>query len=90
MATRVLLIRHGETAWNREKVFRGRHDIPLNDNGRRQAQFVAEALRAIPIHAGFDDPPALAKGAKTEAEALAHYRRVRTRSSRLWRACRIA
>ena len=29
------------------------------------------------VHAGFDDPPALAKGAKTEEEALGHYRRVR-------------
>jgi arsenate reductase len=29
------------------------------------------------VHAGFDDPPRLARTAKTEAEALAHYRRVR-------------
>jgi arsenate reductase len=29
------------------------------------------------IHVGFDDPPALAKDAKTEGEALGHYRRVR-------------
>ena len=29
------------------------------------------------VHVGFDDPPALAAGAETEAEALAHYRRVR-------------
>ena len=29
------------------------------------------------VHAGFDDPPKLAKGANTEEEALAHYRRVR-------------
>ena len=29
------------------------------------------------IHVGFDDPPRLAKDAKTEEEALAHYRRVR-------------
>lgn len=29
------------------------------------------------IHAGFDDPPRLARAAKTEEEALAHYRRVR-------------
>ena len=28
-------------------------------------------------HAGFDDPPALAKNARSEEEALAHYRRVR-------------
>ena len=29
------------------------------------------------VHVGFDDPPQLAAGAKTEGEALAHYRRVR-------------
>jgi arsenate reductase len=29
------------------------------------------------VHVGFDDPPALAKGAKTTEEALGHYRRVR-------------
>ncbi len=29
------------------------------------------------VHAGFDDPPKLAENAKTEEEALAHYRRIR-------------
>ncbi|MDX2176437.1 MAG: arsenate reductase ArsC [Candidatus Sumerlaeia bacterium] len=29
------------------------------------------------VHRGFDDPPKLAKDAKTEEEALSHYRRVR-------------
>jgi arsenate reductase (thioredoxin) len=29
------------------------------------------------VHVGFDDPPRLAKAAKTDEEALAHYRRVR-------------
>jgi arsenate reductase len=29
------------------------------------------------VHIGFDDPPRLARGAKTEQEALSHYRRVR-------------
>ena len=29
------------------------------------------------VHVGFDDPPKLAKDAKTEEEALGHYRRVR-------------
>jgi len=33
--------------------------------------------KAKVVHVGFDDPPRLAKGAKTEEEALAHYRRVR-------------
>ena len=29
------------------------------------------------VHVGFDDPPKLAKDAKTEDEAMGHYRRVR-------------
>jgi len=33
--------------------------------------------RAKVVHVGFDDPPALARGAASEEEALAHYRRVR-------------
>ncbi|MGA2498797.1 MAG: arsenate reductase ArsC [Tepidisphaeraceae bacterium] len=33
--------------------------------------------RAKVIHAGFDDPPTLARSARTEDEALQHYRRVR-------------
>jgi len=33
--------------------------------------------KARVVHIGFDDPPKLARGAKTDAEALAHYRRVR-------------
>ena len=33
--------------------------------------------KAKVLHAGFDDPPKLAAGAKTEEEALDHYRRVR-------------
>lgn len=33
--------------------------------------------KARVVHVGFDDPPRLAKDARTEEEALAHYRRVR-------------
>jgi arsenate reductase len=29
------------------------------------------------VHVGFDDPPKLAKGARSEGDALSHYRRVR-------------
>lgn len=33
--------------------------------------------KAKVVHVGFDDPPALARGAATEEEAMKHYRRVR-------------
>ena len=35
---RIYIIRHGETARNREKVLQGRSDMPLNENGIRQAE----------------------------------------------------
>ena len=46
---RLLLVRHGETEWNRMSRFQGIKDIPLNDNGRQQAQKAADFLKDIPI-----------------------------------------
>ena len=40
----VYLIRHGETNWNKEKRLQGRTDIPLNEEGLKQAQICAKAL----------------------------------------------
>ena len=42
----ILLIRHGETAWNRERRMQGHIDIPLNDEGQRQARALGSALAA--------------------------------------------
>jgi probable phosphoglycerate mutase len=42
--TRILAIRHGETAWNVDTRLQGHLDIPLNDVGLRQAQRLAQAL----------------------------------------------
>ncbi|SFC63736.1 histidine phosphatase family protein [Massilia yuzhufengensis] len=42
--TTILLIRHGETAWNAEKRLQGHLDIPLNAEGERQAALLGAAL----------------------------------------------
>lgn len=44
-ATRILAIRHGETAWNVDTRIQGQLDIGLNDIGRWQAERVGQALR---------------------------------------------
>ena len=43
-ATRILAIRHGETAWNVDTRIQGQLDIPLNETGLQQARWMAQAL----------------------------------------------
>ena len=45
--TTYFLVRHGTTAWVDKQLLHGITDIPLNDNGLRQAQRTAEAMRNI-------------------------------------------
>ncbi len=50
-ATRIIAIRHGETAWNVDTRIQGHLDIPLNERGHWQAQRLAQALAAEDIAA---------------------------------------
>ncbi|MBU3739175.1 MAG: histidine phosphatase family protein, partial [Rhodoferax sp.] len=50
-ATRIIAIRHGETAWNVDTRIQGQLDIGLNDRGRWQAQRLAQALAGEGIDA---------------------------------------
>ncbi|WP_067932959.1 histidine phosphatase family protein [Alicyclobacillus kakegawensis] len=47
----VWLVRHGETDWNLEQRVQGWLDIPLNANGRRQAEALSYQLQGIPFRA---------------------------------------
>ena len=49
--TRIIAVRHGETAWNADARIQGQRDIGLNDTGRWQAQRVGQALAEEPITA---------------------------------------
>lgn len=42
--TRIIAIRHGETAWNVDTRIQGQLDIPLNDTGRWQAERLGQAV----------------------------------------------
>jgi 2,3-bisphosphoglycerate-dependent phosphoglycerate mutase len=50
-STRIIAVRHGQTAWNVDTRIQGQLDIGLNERGRWQAQRVAAALRDEPIAA---------------------------------------
>lgn len=67
-ATRLLLVRHGETAWNRATRIQGHTDIPLSPLGLAQAERLAEALADEPLAAVYSSD--LSRARQT-AEALA-------------------
>lgn len=78
-ATRVMLVRHGETDWNVGVRIQGHTDIPLNPQGREQARrlglhFAEEALDAVyasDLSRAFDTAAELARacGAELRREA---------------------
>ena len=53
---RLLLVRHGETEWNRVSRFQGSRDIPLNDRGREQGLKAAEFLKDVSLDFAVTSP----------------------------------
>jgi probable phosphoglycerate mutase len=54
--TIIVLVRHGETDWNRDNRFQGRADPSLNDVGRSQARELAAQLAGEPVAALYSSP----------------------------------
>ncbi len=69
--TRFILVRHGQTEWNRVERFRGRADVPLNETGLAQAEAtgrrVASEWKLVAIYSS-----PLSRAVKT-AEAIARH-----------------
>ncbi len=68
MMTRLLLVRHGETVWNADAVYRGRSEIPLGETGKRQAHLTGRSLAGEGVTALMSSP--LVRARET-AEAIA-------------------
>jgi probable phosphoglycerate mutase len=88
--TRVLLIRHGQTSWNREQRWQGQADIPLCDEGLEQSRRLAAYLgdRAAPSEPPFRIRAVYAsdlRRASATAEVLARALGVESLIDRGWR-----
>jgi len=68
MGTDILLVRHGQTEWNRVMRFRGRTDLGLDQVGWTQARALARRLANWPIKAIYTSP---LRRARQTAEPLA-------------------
>ena len=68
--TEIILVRHGQTKWNAEEVFRGQIDIRLDKTGLKQAELLAEYLSNKKIDAVHSSP--LRRALET-AEAIASH-----------------
>lgn len=71
--TTIILVRHGDTDWNVEEVFRGRADIELNETGIEQARLLAKYLESVPIEAVYSSP---LKRALETARIIAGFRNI--------------
>ena len=65
---RLFVIRHGETAWSRERRFAGARDVPLAPEGLRQCEAVATALAPQVVTAVYASP---LERARASAEVIA-------------------
>ncbi len=82
-AIRLLLVRHGETQWNREGRFQGQIDIPLNDNGRVQAAQAGEFLKTVAIDAAITS--SMSRPRETAELILKHHPNVQLQTTEtLW------
>jgi len=56
MMKKIYILRHGETQWNKEEIFRGRNDIPLNEVGLKQAELASYYFKDKGIERIFSSP----------------------------------
>ncbi len=53
---RLIILRHGETEWNREERFRGMADLPLTEKGLQQAKSAAERIATLKPQVIYSSP----------------------------------
>jgi broad specificity phosphatase PhoE len=71
--TKLILARHGETAWNVEKIYRGRTDVSLDEVGIKQAELLGKYLSNWEVEAIYSSS---LKRALDMANIIARYQKI--------------
>ena len=90
---RLLLIRHGETDRNAERIALGREDVPLNERGRAQAQALATAqplAQALDLEVETEDGLIEMDVGEAEGRALSELQERFPDFLRAWRSDQVA
>ena len=64
---KIYTVRHGQTEWNKKGLYQGKTDVPLNEEGKKQAMLVKEKLKDKKIDLIISSP---LKRAKETAEII--------------------
>lgn len=72
MNNHYLFVRHGQTYWNKNGIMHGQYDIPLNDNGIKQAKKIADELKNEYFDLCYCSP--LTRAKKTAIEIIKNHR----------------
>ncbi|KNZ71191.1 phosphoglycerate mutase [Thermincola ferriacetica] len=68
---RIYLVRHGETNWNKSLKYQGHKDVPLNDEGKKQAEKIGLRLAKEKIDAVYSSD--LSRARETAAAIARHH-----------------
>jgi phosphoserine phosphatase len=68
--TQIILVRHGRTPWNKDKIFRGTRDIPHDEVGQQEVALAGEWLKDETIDAAYCSP---LSRARDTAQAIAQH-----------------
>jgi len=72
----LILLRHGESMWNKNNLFTGWVDVPLSEKGIQESLKAAEIIKALPIDVIFSST--LNRGIMTAMLVMAHHKQGKT------------
>lgn len=81
----LVILRHGESTWNKENLFTGWHDVPLSDKGRAEASAAGRLMRDEGLYFDTSHTSVLERAVVTQHLALVEMGQVWLPVTRSWR-----